>query len=93
MVCFLSVCLLLKDVTATIFSFSWASALVGLQKLADFHVLCRRSAGTEEGKGDDDDDDDDDYSDLGDLDDLDGDSDSSIDAALEAEIAAELGEG
>lgn len=36
--------------------------------------------------------DDDDYSDLGDLDDLDGDSDSSIDAALEAEIAAELGE-
>ncbi|CAM9104784.1 unnamed protein product [Scytosiphon promiscuus] len=37
--------------------------------------------------------DDDDYSDLGDLDDLDGDSDSSIDAALEAEIAAELGEG
>ncbi|CAM9259600.1 unnamed protein product [Pylaiella littoralis] len=36
---------------------------------------------------------DDDYSDLGDLNDLDGASDSSIDAALEAEIAAELGEG
>lgn len=39
---------------------------------------------------------DDDFSDLGELDDLDGDSDDSddsIDAALEAEIAAELGEG
>ncbi|CAN0291531.1 unnamed protein product [Ectocarpus sp. 6 AP-2014] len=43
---------------------------------------------------DDNDDDDDEYSDLGDLDDLDdGASDTSIDAALEAEIAAELGEG
>ncbi|CAM9508831.1 unnamed protein product [Ectocarpus fasciculatus] len=42
----------------------------------------------------DNDDDDDEYSDLGDLDDLDdGASDTSIDAALEAEIAAELGEG
>ena len=36
---------------------------------------------------------DDDFSDLGDLDDLDGASDTSIDATLEAEIAAELGEG
>lgn len=36
---------------------------------------------------------DDDYSDLGDLDDLDGDSDTNIDDALEAEIAAELREG
>lgn len=36
---------------------------------------------------------DDDYSDLGDLDDLDGDSDSNIDDTLEAEIAAELGDG
>ncbi|CAM9417308.1 unnamed protein product [Hapterophycus canaliculatus] len=45
------------------------------------------------GSYDDDAADDDDYSDLGDLDDLDGDSDSSIDDALEAEIAAELGEG
>eukprot|EP00752_Nemacystus_decipiens_P003800 g3496.t1 len=49
--------------------------------------------GNEAGKGGGGGDDDDDYSDLGDLDDLDGDSDSSIDAALEAEIAAELGEG
>lgn len=35
---------------------------------------------------------DDDFSDLGDLDDLDDDSDPTIDATLEAEIAAEIGE-
>lgn len=64
---------------------------MGLTSLVDIGVLCHRSAGAAEGKNDDDVDDD--YSDLGDLDDLDdGDSDSSIDAALEAEIAAELGE-